>query len=51
MTKLSHKEHTLYVFTIKWILAQKLTMPMLKPTDHMEHRRKKDQDIDASVLH
>ena len=26
-------------------------MPMIQPTDHMELRRKEDQDVDASVLH
>jgi hypothetical protein len=45
------KEHTWYVLTDKWILTQKLTMQMVQPTDNMEHRRKKDKGVDASVLH
>jgi len=44
-------EHTWYVLTNKWILAQKLTMHMIQPTDHMEHRSKQDHVVDASVLH
>jgi hypothetical protein len=24
---------------------------MIQPTDHMEHRRRKDKGVDASVLH
>jgi hypothetical protein len=30
----------MYVFTDKWILTQKLTMPMIQPTEHMVLRRK-----------
>jgi hypothetical protein len=45
------KEHTWYVLTDKWILAQKLTMPTIQFTDHMEFRRKEDQGVDASILH
>jgi hypothetical protein len=49
------KEYTWYVLTNKWLLAQKLTIPMIQRTDHMEHRRKEDfwvdQGVEASVLH
>jgi hypothetical protein len=31
------------VLTDKWILAPKLTMPMIQPTDNMELRRKEDR--------
>jgi hypothetical protein len=30
------------VLNDKWILAQKLTMPMTQPTDYMEFKRKED---------
>jgi hypothetical protein len=33
------------------MLVQKLTMPMIQLTEHMELRRKEDQGVDASVLH
>jgi hypothetical protein len=45
------KEHIWNVLTDKWILAQKLRMPMIQPADHMELRRKEDQSVDVSVLH
>jgi hypothetical protein len=45
------KEHTWYVLTDKWLLVQKLTMPMRQSTYHMELRRKKDQGVNASALH
>jgi hypothetical protein len=35
----------------KWVLVQTLTMPRIQPTDHMELRRKEDQDMDASPMH
>ena len=44
------KEHTWYVITDKWILAPKLTMLMIQPTDHMELRRKKGWIVDVSFL-
>jgi hypothetical protein len=44
------KEHTWHVLT-KWILAPKLTMPIVQPTDHMESRKKVDQGVDAWDLH
>jgi hypothetical protein len=52
-TKQTNKQtnHTWYVLTNMWILTQKLTIPMLLPTDHMEHRNMEQQGVDASVLH
>lgn len=47
----SHKKPTHFVLTEKRILSKKLTIAMIKPTDHMELRRKEDQGVDASVLH
>ena len=40
-----------YVLTDKWILAQNLTRPILKPTEYMELRKKKDQGMNVPVLH
>ena len=34
----------------KWILAQKLRLPKIQFTDHMKPKKKKDQNVDASVL-
>ena len=45
------KELTWCVLTEKWILAQKLTIPMIQPTDFMELRRKEYEGVDVSVLH
>jgi hypothetical protein len=45
------KEHTWYVITDKWILVQKLIMPRMQCTEHVELRSKEDQGVDASVLH
>ena len=39
-----------YVFTDKWELAQKFSIPMIEPTKHMELKKKKDQSVDASLL-
>jgi hypothetical protein len=44
------KEHTWYVLTDKWILAQKLGIPEIQFTDHMKLKKKEDQSVDASVL-
>ena len=44
------KEHTWYVLTDKWILAQKLRIPKIPFTDHMKLKKKEDQSMDASVL-
>jgi hypothetical protein len=38
-----------YVLTDKWILAQKLTMPIIQTTDYMELRWKENQGMDASI--
>jgi hypothetical protein len=45
------KEHTRYVLTDKWILAQKLRIPIIQPTNHIDLRKKEDQSVDASILH
>jgi hypothetical protein len=34
------KEHTLYVLTDKWILAQKCRIPMIQFTVHMKPKKK-----------
>jgi len=44
------KKHTWYALTGKWILAQKLGLPKIQSTDHMELKKKEDQSVDASVL-
>jgi hypothetical protein len=44
-------KNTRYVLPNKWILAQKLTIPTIQPTDHRELRRMEDQNVDTSVLH
>ena len=41
------EEHTWYVLTDKWILAQKLRIPMIQPTNHVELKKKEDQTIYA----
>jgi hypothetical protein len=41
------KEHTWNALTDKWILAQKLRIPMV---DHMKLKKTEDQSVDASVL-
>ena len=41
----------MYAFIGKWILAQKLGIPMIKLTNHMEPKKKEDQSVDASILH
>jgi hypothetical protein len=46
-----NKGHTWYVLTDKWIVAQKLRIPTIQPTDHMEFRMKEDQGMGAIVLH
>jgi len=44
------KEHTWYVLTNKWILAQRLGITNKKFTDHMKPKKKEDQNVKASVL-
>ena len=44
------KEHTCYALTDKWILAQKLGIPMIQFTDHMKLKKKEDQCVDTSIL-
>jgi hypothetical protein len=45
------KEHTWYVLKDKWILPQKLRLPTVQHTNHMELKKKEDQSVDASILH
>ena len=33
------------------MLAQMLRIPTIQPTNHMELKKKKDQSVDAAVLH
>ena len=44
------KEHTWYVLTDKWILAQKLGIPKIQFTDKIKLRRKEDQSVDTFIL-
>jgi hypothetical protein len=37
------KEHTWYVLTDKWILAQKLRILNIQFTDHMKLKKKEDE--------
>jgi hypothetical protein len=41
------KEQTWYVPTDKWILAQKLRVPMIQFTDHMMLNKKENQSVNA----
>ena len=34
----------------KWILAKKLRIPTIQPTNHMELKKKEDQSVDALIL-
>jgi len=43
------KEYTWYSLTDKWILTQKLRIPKIQFTDHMQ-LKKKDESMDATVL-
>jgi hypothetical protein len=44
------KEHTWYVLTGKWILAQKLGIPKIQFTDQMKLKKKEEQSVGALVL-
>jgi hypothetical protein len=44
------KEYTWYAFTDTCILASKLQILKIQFTGHMKLKKKKDQNIDASVL-
>ena len=43
------KVNTLYALTGKWILVQKLSIPTIQLTDHMEFSKKEGQSMDASI--
>lgn len=38
------------MLTDKWILTQKLRIPMIQLNDHMKLKKKEDQLVDASIL-
>jgi hypothetical protein len=42
------KEHTWYLLTDKWILAQKLGIHNIQFTDQMKLKKKEDQSMDTS---
>jgi hypothetical protein len=44
------KEHTWNALTDKWILAQKIRIPKIQFTNHMELKKKEDQSVDTSIL-
>ena len=44
------KEHTWYVLTDKWILAQKLGIPKIQFTNQMKLINKEDQSVDTLIL-
>jgi len=44
------KEHTWYTLTYNWLLAKSLKCLKKKFTDHMKHKKKEDQNVDASLL-
>jgi deferrochelatase/peroxidase EfeB len=44
------QKNTPYVVTDKWILAQKSRILNIQFTDHIKSTKKKDQNVDASVL-
>ena len=39
-----------YVLTDKWILAQKLRIPMIQSAKHKKIKKKEDQHVDTSLL-
>jgi hypothetical protein len=41
------KEYIWYVLTDKWVLAQKLRMPIIQFIDNMKLKKKEDQSVDA----
>jgi hypothetical protein len=43
------KEHTLYVLTDKWILAQKLRIPKIQFTNDMKLKKKEEHSVDTSI--
>jgi hypothetical protein len=44
------KKHTWYVLSDKRILAQRLGVPKIQFTNHMELKKKEDRTVDISVL-
>ena len=50
LSEVTTEEHTWYTFTDKWILAQKLRIPMIQFTDHMKIKKKEGHSVASSVL-
>jgi hypothetical protein len=44
------KEHTWYIITDKWILAQKVRIPKIQFAKHMKLKKKENQSVDISIL-
>ena len=44
------KEHTWYVLTDNWILAQKFRIPKIQFTDYMKLKKNEDHSVTTSVL-
>jgi hypothetical protein len=44
------KEHTWYVVTDKWLLAQKLAIPKIQFINHMKLKKKAAKSVDTSIL-
>jgi hypothetical protein len=44
------KEHTCYVLTDMWILAQKFGIHKIQFTDHMKLKKNEDQSVDTLSL-
>ena len=44
------EEHKWYALTDKWILAQKIGIFTIQPTDHMKLKEEEDQSVNASIL-
>jgi hypothetical protein len=42
LREVTYKEHTWYVLTDKWILAQKVRISKIQFTDHMKPKKKED---------
>ena len=43
------KKNTWYVFTDKWILAPNLKIPTIQPINHMELKKKEEQNVEVSI--
>ena len=50
LSEVTTKEHTWYVLTDNWILAQKLRIPKIQFTSHMKLKKKEDPSVDTLIL-